>query len=585
MTTTTPPTTPQGVNHPTFNPPDPLLHGLSVPGLYEYHAKHSPDHPVFTYADPASGKPHDITFAEVWNNIRAVMNIIRHRCPTSPDGASPSVGICGRPVVGILAVSDALSYIYTIVALLGLGYTAFPLSTTSNPDATASLLETNQVRHLFVSADAGMQTLAQGAMGILGEKNIIVETMSMVVPEDYDVQDKQLAEDPNDFVRKADDRIALILHSGGSTGLPKAIPISGRALVNAANGPCFGDVDWAGKRIGAHTNPLFHATGSLITMIFPLSCGAVFAVYPPVRPLTVPTPASYLAGWQACQCDAIFCVPVFIEALARSAAGVAALKALEHVIFIGAPLSKSIGDMLVSEGVRIVSAWGSTEVGILTKVLPSDGGMRTAKDWEYVEMSPRVRLHMERQEGFPENVFEYIVMSNELSFPHVSNMVLDGKPAWAMGDLLERHPTHSALWKILGRKGDQIVFSTSRVLNPVPIEKLLVELPTVRAAVVFGQGHIDPGILVEPSELGQTVERVKESIWPTMESVNAQLDKHARFRPNMLLLASPEKPFERSIKGEVRRAACLRLYADEIEALYSQVESEPLESRAFKERM
>lgn len=51
------------VHHATSRAP-PLDHGLSVLGLYEYHAQHSSDHPVFIYADRDTGEPHDITFSE-----------------------------------------------------------------------------------------------------------------------------------------------------------------------------------------------------------------------------------------------------------------------------------------------------------------------------------------------------------------------------------------------------------------------------------------------------------------------------------------------------------------------------------------
>lgn len=48
-------------------------------------------------------------------------------------------------------------------------------------------------------------------------------------------------------------------------------------------------------------------------------------------------------------------------------------------------------------------------------------------------------------------------------------MELDGRPAWATGDLLEQHPKKPTHWKVLGRKDEKIIFSTGQcVSKPVP---------------------------------------------------------------------------------------------------------------------
>ncbi|KAI0629575.1 acetyl-CoA synthetase-like protein [Trametes polyzona] len=598
MTVTISRPTPQGVNHPTFHPP-PFDHGLSIPGLYEYHAKHSPEHPVFSHADPATGALRDITFAEAWSSIRAVADVVSARLSRRPgleDTPSCDGAHCtdGRTVVGVLALSDAVSYVYILVALMGLGYTAFPLSTTDNAEAVAHLLEVEGVTRLFVSEDAEMQAVALEAKELLNEKGIVLELLPMVVPEEY------ASATPHDerwkeFGRVVDDEPALILHSTGSTGFPKPITMTGRALVNAANVACYGEIDLAGKRIAAHTNPLFHATG-ICTLTYPLSCGLVFCVFPPVRPPVVPTPANYLSAWQACKCDIMFCVPVFIEGLARNSDGVEALKALDYVMFAGAPMAKSIGNMLVSEGVHLVSVWGSTEVGVATKILPCSPMPKDS--WEYVEFSPHIKFYMKPQEGF-DSVFEPIHVTTDTSFPHVVNTEVDGQPAWAMGDMLERHPTEPGWWKILGRMDDQIVLSTGGMVSIIDrarfptvywsrasrhAESMLTEEPTIRSAIVFGHGHIEPGILIEPAA-EQRGEDLRKTMRPALDRVNASLERQSQIRPHMILFTSRGKPLLRTVKDTVRRGVCIKLYAEEIEALYMAESDESPENRAFRGRM
>lgn len=100
----TPQPTPQGVDHPTFNPP-PYNHGLSVPGLYEYQAKNSPDHPVFKYAlHPSDKAAHHVTFSEAWDKIGAVAEVVARRVSKPYEKSSDAK----RPIVGILAISGTL---------------------------------------------------------------------------------------------------------------------------------------------------------------------------------------------------------------------------------------------------------------------------------------------------------------------------------------------------------------------------------------------------------------------------------------------------------------------------------------------
>lgn len=53
-------------------------------------------------------------------------------------------------------------------------------------------------------------------------------------------------------------------------------------------------------------------------------------------------------------------------------------------------------------------------------------------------------------------------MAQQTDTHHLSllNMEVDGQPAYATGDLVLPHPTKQGLFKIYGRKDDQIVLKT-----------------------------------------------------------------------------------------------------------------------------
>ena len=130
-------------------------------------------------------------------------------------------------------------------------------------------------------------------------------------------------------------------------------------------------------------------------------------------------------------------------------------------------MNKTLGDALVKAGVTMHPFWGSTEVGPATMFIPKD--TPSADEWEYFKMSRHIEFVMQPQGQGLEGLYEPIVIPTEICFPHVTNSELDGRAVYAIGDLLERHPTDPSRWRAYGRKDDQLVLSTGENVNPVPI--------------------------------------------------------------------------------------------------------------------
>ncbi|KAI9059896.1 acetyl-CoA synthetase-like protein [Trametes sanguinea] len=578
--------TAQGLNHPTFKPPPPDI-DLSIPRLYEYHAKNSPTHPAFSYVDTATKAVRDVTFAQAWDAIDILIERVYNEYTDSQQKSVLSFDR-SRPIIGILAIADQLSYLYLEVAIMSLGYTVFPISSRNSAEVVAHLVEKTRIRLLYVSADPEMRALARDAVKILNERNWQVWVMNMVTPEDYEKEHASRKVDRK--VDIGDDDVTMILHSSGTTAFPKPIPVTRRRMINISKMPSFGEVDLAGKRIAAHTNPIYHGMG-LATVIWPLTCGATFVLYPPVTPPIIPTPSNFIASWTAGKCDIVFSVPVFIEAWARDPAHIPALSALDCIVYGGASVNKGLGDMLTHAGVTLHSFWGSTEQGPATMFIPKDPP--PIDEWEYFKLMPQATYHLEPQPGL-KNIYEPIMIANDICAPNVTNMEMNGKPAYAVGDLLEQHPTNPERWRVYGRKDVQIMLSTGENVNPVPIEEILGADPRIVVAVMFGRHRILPGVLIEPTPDYQVpagdekkAEEFKELIWPTVEKANARSPAYARIERNMIIITSPEKPLDRTPKGNARHKVCVERYAEEIETLYAIVEDrEPHpELRQFPERV
>ncbi|KAJ7276812.1 acetyl-CoA synthetase-like protein [Mycena rebaudengoi] len=569
--------TPQGVNSLTFHAA-PFDHNLSIPELYEYHALNSPNHPVFMYSDLETGTSKFITYSEAWQGIRQAADMVSQHIskPMQPEAKEITV-------VAVLALTDTLSYIYLTIAIMSIGLTAFPLSPRNNAEATANLLKMTGALCIFANTDGPINHLAKAAAMVLSKDGLALDLLPM-----FQYKESTPMSDPavRKKTRKTEDNdVVLILHSSGTTAFPKPIKISKKGLINLSNIPCYGELDLASKRIAAHTNPTFHAMG-LATYIWPLSSGAIFALYNPRQPV-IPTPDNFFSSWTADKCDIVFCVPVFIEAWAQDANNIPKLKALDCIIISGASVNESIGDVLAEAGVVMHPFWGSTEVGPATMFIPRDPP--PVDEWEYFKFSNHVTFAMKPREDLG-NVFEPVMIPTEICFPHALNTTHDNKLAFSVGDLLERHPSDPARWRVYGRIDDQIVLSTGENVNPLPIEGIISQDKHIAAVVMFGRHQLHTGIIVQPApdflvEPGdrEQVAKFQDMIWPTIVKANSSAAEYARIKKSMIITASPSKPFEYTPKGTPRRPAALRLYSPDIEALYT-AEEIPMAHHPFPDR-
>lgn len=121
--------------------------------------------------------------------------------------------------------------------------------------------------------------------------------------------------------------------------------------------------------------------------------------------------------------------------------------------------------------------------------------------------------------------------------------------------------------------------STGEKTNPVPLESMLNQDPHVSAAVMFGRGQFQAGVLVEPKPqfafdpADETkLANFRNQIWPTMKRMNEFAPQHSRLFKEMIIVAKPTKPFTYTAKNTARRQAILTDYSDDILAVYETVE-------------
>ncbi|KAL1743883.1 hypothetical protein HDZ31DRAFT_39972 [Schizophyllum fasciatum] len=555
----------------------PLEDGLSMADAVDFHLERNPDRACFVYGVP-DGRVCTVSYREFGCAVHAVAHALRP-ARQGADGA----------VVAVIALSDTLLYHAVTAGLMKAGLVPFPISPRLSAPAVAGLLRASGCRRL-VTTQCTLSALVvdvQGALG--GEYGLIVDEMPAlraVYPHLAGGPKNEAFEPyPDAAVAPQPEDVQLYIHSSGSTGFPKAIPQTRASIVGWTR---FGSVTDVRRfsprpRFAAHILPPFHGFGIWAQLLIPLFGGAETALFPPVvATLTEvpppPTPDAQLAGARASGASALATVPAYIHHWAEDPTAVEYLKTLQVVAYGGGPLSEGIGAALAGADVRLRSILGASEFGIPSHLKPT----RDADwaEWQWIELDANAALEWVRMDdGTEELVIPVGDCGDHWHKPAVLNMA--DRSGYATNDLWIAHPTKLHLRRIVGRKDDVIVHSTGEKTVPTPMEGVVVTSPLVTAAVMFGRGRDEAGILIEPAagyavdvDNDAKVGAFRDAVWPVVEEANKNAPAYSHIFKELILMTRPDTPLPRTDKGTVARKRALKMYEEDIEKIYRSLESQ-----------
>ncbi|KAI1786493.1 acetyl-CoA synthetase-like protein [Ganoderma leucocontextum] len=548
------------LSSPFRSPRDLVCSGkLTVPELFEWHARENPDYPLYRFHD--GQEVHTITYAQATVGIRRAARYVKARIATPQ-------------IVAVIANTDTVTYAITQLGILRAGYTMFLISPRNVPAAVADMLRKTECRHLLLTSDTPIQSLARAALEEVDGVTTLHEmpAFETLFPVDAPVKpEEDRVEDlPAQFDK---DSLAMILHSSGSTNHPKPVHWTHKRMSFWTSTPWYGDVDLTQASLSVHGTPMFHAIG-VLTYCLAGNNGMPLGVFPPSSPPAFPTPENVFDGIVKTSSDYVTTAPALVELWARDPMKIQHMTKMKGIIFGGAPLDQGAGDTLASRGIALYSLYGSTEIGAIAKFFPANTGM----DWAYFQLNPMYEQKLV-DTGLGEGQFELIVISDpEMPLAFV-NTKFEGKDAYATNDILEPHSTRPGWYKYYGRLDDQIILSNGEKTNPTPLETIIGEDPYVQGCVIFGQGKFQNGVLVEPKPEykfdPQDVKKLEEyrgKIWKSIERASELAPQHSRLFKEMIIVTSPGKPFSYNIKGYPRRTWILKDYQEEIDTLYTVVE-------------
>ncbi|CAK7216199.1 putative NRPS-like protein biosynthetic cluster [Sporothrix curviconia] len=551
--------------------------------------REEPYAPFFAYPATPRGKDdyiyHTVGDIDHYADAAACLYLQSGVVPQNPSAQKAEV-------VALLAPSN-VDYVVSTFALSRLGFAVLFLSNRLATEAIVNLLKKTECTKIIVSshyAAAAVEAAAAAAAAAAGAaagtpctEQRPVSVFGLVTYDQYTqpLATSTTAADNRAAVEAAwpsfatlssaslASRIAFIIHSSGSTGLPKPI--------FQTHSACLANYESGIPYRAFITLPLFHNHG-LSTLFRALCAGKAAALYNASLPLAGST---LVASMRAVAPESLHCVPYALKLMAEDPRGIETLRELKLVLYGGSSCPDELGDRLVAAGVYLAGHYGATEMG---QLMTSFRDPETDKDWAYMRPVPSAKpfLRMVPHGGSSSpddtaaSTYECVVLDG-LPSKVVSNS--DDPPnSFHTRDLFAAHPTRPDAWKYLGRIDDRVTLVNGEKVLPIPYEHQIRQHDLVRECVVFGVGRAVPGIMIFANDKaasfgGGDDKALLDALMPAIEATNAQTEAFGRISREMVAILPADAEYPRTDKGTVIRAAFYQKFAAEIEAVYARFEN------------
>ncbi|KAJ5598871.1 NRPS-like enzyme [Penicillium hordei] len=554
----------------------------TLPDLVDFHGKHNLQH---TFCIQAT---RDQSFVSVsYGKLQRAVVRCQARLKREDSGLHPPTADADGHVtkcapVAILTESQVGLVIY-VLACMGMGVPVVLLSARLSSSAVRHLLQETGAR--LVIASSTLQALASEAIstpewtneaerhgGVTATIGVAAEWEKLLEEVDHAV-DRQpaYAAHATHFVSEQD-RQVVILHSSGTSGLPKPIPCSHKYFLGYATCHAFAsDSETHGLTIS--TLPLFHGFG-FVAICLSLGAGKTVCIPPPS---VVPDGASVVALLEQSGARALLTVPSVLEEIEGlpQNKGHEALARLDFVGFGGGMPKESVGQRLQANGIRLIGQYGATETGPMTPLLIPG----KEHNWR------RLRLRRDTLEPLRvrlDRVEAELNQSDQHAFTYRLSMVPFGwTERFELQDLIvttTEYPAGSDIsqldFTVAGRTDDLICLATGEKVKPTILESLLRQHDGVKDATAFGEGQFEIGVIIETADtlsLGD-IAQFKATVWPVIKEAGWQMDAHAKITSLAAVLVVSPGDLPRSDKGTILRKAVTKKYAEEISAVYRTLE-------------
>ena len=262
-------------------------------------------------------------------------------------------------------------------------------------------------------------------------------------------------------------------------------------------------------------------------------------------------------------------VPSILEDIANAdgPGSIDALTGLNFVAFGGGLIKKSVGDKLSAARVKLLNHYGATEIGPIAPIFvpPED------YDYRFFRMRKDMDLQLSELPASVDGRPRHRLTA--LPFGWTTSMVVQ--------DELVSNPQHPhSDFSAIGRNDDMIVLATGEKVIPHVLESSLSEVKEIKAAIAFGDGQFELGVIIEPRNAIKPDDRQTfvSSIWPLVVEINTRMDGHAQISAQAaIVVLAPDKSLPRSDKGSIMRKEAYKMYEKEISQAYRELENSAID--------
>ncbi|KAF5554647.1 male sterility [Fusarium mexicanum] len=526
----------------------------TVDELVRLNAKRNEDHVAVIESPAESQHPQSYTSKQIDNFAFQVACVYSEKYSLQPRTSSHQ-----EPKVVALCGTGDFEYLITALAIAKLGHTTLFLSPRLPFESCVGLLRVSNAALLLI------QQVQQPLAEYINSDSLDV-AVGAVVPVDQGCsKDGELNTNLTSALdMEAERNTAIwILHSSGSTGLPKLVSVPNGAALNryTANLGSLG-LDTL------TTVPLYHAFG--MSSFF--RCFISKKTIQLYSRLAIKT--SHLLQVTRSQTFGLFsAVPFTIKLLAESEEGMRFLRSFSIITTGGSPMPEDLGNELVRRGVQLVSVYGSSETGtLLTSLRPADD-----HEWSWLRV-PEEGGHFLRFEHQGSGTYELICAKE---WPMLADSNQDDG-SWRTKDLFTKHPTIPRAFKYVGRLDDILVLENGEKFNPISVESEISSSPLIDGCIIFGTGKPAAGIAVIPSEVADylTKDEFRLLLGRTIDKAQVSLPLYGRITEDMVLLLPKDSVAPRTDKGTIIRRIFLQTYEQEIQAIYERQDA-AVEARQY----
>ncbi|KAF2190026.1 acetyl-CoA synthetase-like protein [Zopfia rhizophila CBS 207.26] len=364
----------------------------------------------------------------------------------------------------------------------------------------------------------------------------------------------------------------IALHTSGSTGFPKPV-VWTHDWANSYGEELYleppeGFGSMTGLMLGCRLLsmfPVFHAGHLFVGLLMPIYTGTVT-----IYPLSGQPPSANMVieALRSTTADVVCMIPPWLEQIAADPALLDELaSSVDRIMWAGGDVSAEAGDS-ASKKLKLFTALGATEMGLWPLI--HEAGPWKSEDWHHIRFHPAMNIQMQHRGG---NIYEAVIKRNGEGYEQPIFKLFPELNEYPSGDLFVAKQGADSLWRYHGRSDDMLVFASGEKFHPVDVEKLLVRHPDIEEAIIVETGRPQAALLIQVSpKISGSYAEALESVWPVIEKMNDLSPMCAKVSRKHVLFVNSTKPVMRTAKGTVQRKATVKLYEEELDRLYEELQ-------------